>query len=120
MDKETTIEELKQKVSDFCESRDWRQFHNAKDLAIDIINEASELLEHFRFQTVENVEKMFEDAAKKKKIAHEMADVLFGVFRLAELYDIDISEAFLDKLVHNNKKYPIEKSKGVNKKYDEL
>jgi len=59
MDEKAYLTELKEKVKNFCEERDWDQFHNAKDLAIGIITEASELLELFRFKTEKQVGDMF-------------------------------------------------------------
>jgi len=65
MDQKTTIEDLKKKVQSFCETRDWDQYHNAKDLAIGIITEASELLEHFRFKNEKEIEQFFRNPKKK-------------------------------------------------------
>ena len=90
MDSETNVHELKEKIRKFCEDRDWDQYHNAKDLAIGLITEASELLEHFRFKSEEQVEKMFKSAKKKEELTDEMADVLFFLLRLAQRYDIDL------------------------------
>ena len=104
----------------FCEERDWDQYHNAKDLAIDIITEASELLEHFRFKSEKEVEEIMKDDKKSHMVKEELADVAIGVIRLAQMYDIDLSKEVQDKLIEAGKKYPIEKSKGSNKKYNEL
>lgn len=120
MDKETTIHELKLKVKKFCDDRDWDQFHNAKELAIAMNIESSELLEHFRWKKPEEVEALFRDTKKKEEIQDEMADVLYFLLRIAQMNNIDLSESLESKLEKNNKKYPIEKSKGSNKKYNEL
>jgi NTP pyrophosphatase (non-canonical NTP hydrolase) len=119
MDEKTTISQLKDSVKKFCEDRDWDQYHNPKDLAIGIITESSELLEYFRFKNKKEVEGLFKTSSKKK-IAEEISDILFFIFRLAQKYDIDISEEFKDKIQKNEKRYPIEKSKGSNKKYVEF
>ncbi len=119
-DSETKIEELKELVKKYCELRDWDQFHNAKDLAIGLITEASEVLEHFRFKSKEEVEKMFENSEKREEIEDEIADVMWFLFRLAQKYNVDLSEAFERKMKKFEKKYPIEKFKGSNKKYTEL
>jgi len=118
MDDKTSVEQLKELVKTFCEERDWDQYHNAKDLAIGIITESSELLEHFRFKSAKEVEEVIRQ--KKGEISEELADVLYFVLRLAERYEIDLSEGLQKKLDKNTKKYPIEKSKGLNKKYNEL
>ena len=120
MDSETTIQSLKDRIKIFCEARDWDQYHNAKNLAIGVITEASELLEHFRFQSEPECDKMFKDPKKRQEIAGEMIDVVYFVLRLAQMYNIDLSEEFEKKMKGNEKKYPINLSKGSNKKYNEL
>ncbi|MGM5484057.1 MAG: nucleotide pyrophosphohydrolase [Nanobdellota archaeon] len=120
MDNKTSINELKEKVRIFCEDRDWDQFHNAKDLAIGISTEASELLEHFRFKSEKQVDEMFESDSKKPELTEEMADILYFLVRLAQRYDIDLTTELDNKIKKNNEKYPVEKAKGTNKKYSEL
>ena len=119
-DNETSIHELKEKIKSFCEARDWDQFHNAKDLAIALSIEASELLEHFRWKNEQEVGALFEIPEKREKIEDEMADVLYFLVRLSQMYNIDLSESLNRKMEKNNKNYPVEKSKGSNKKYSEL
>ncbi|MCX6707263.1 MAG: nucleotide pyrophosphohydrolase [Candidatus Woesearchaeota archaeon] len=120
MDHKTNISELKEQIKKFCSDRDWDKYHNAKDLAIGIITESSELLEHFRFKSEKQVEEMFNDPKKRGEISEEMADVLYFVIRLAERYNIDLTDELNKKMQKNGQKYPIEKAKGSNKKYDEL
>ena len=117
MDDSTKISELKNLVQDFCEVRDWDQFHSPKDLAIGISTEASEILEHFRFKSEEESKQLLQD---KPEIAEELADVFFFILRFSQMYNIDISDELKNKIVKNNKKYPAEISKGSNKKYTEL
>ncbi len=119
MDNKTTIEELKDKIKHFCEVRDWDQFHNAKDLAIGIVTEASELLDQFRFKSNEEIENLFKSQETRNKISDELADVLYFVLRLAQKYQIDLADEFERKMRKNELKYPIEKAKGLNKKYTE-
>ncbi|MBI2134966.1 nucleotide pyrophosphohydrolase [Candidatus Woesearchaeota archaeon] len=118
MDNQITIQELKDKVKKFCEDRDWDQYHNAKDLAIGITTEASELLEHFRFKSEEDIKEILK--SKKQKVSEELADVFYFVLRLAQKYDIDLAKELGEKLRKNELKYPIRESKGSNKKYNEL
>lgn len=118
MDNKTTIQDLKEKVKKFCEDRDWDKYHNPKDLAIGIITEASELLEHFRFKSEEDIKQILK--SKKHEISEELADVLYFVLRLAQKYDIDLATELGKKLRKNKLKYPIRKSKGSNKKYNEI
>ncbi len=120
MDSDTNIEDLKEKVKKFCEEREWDVYHNAKDLSIGIITEASELLEQFRFKSEKEIEEMFKHPEKKQKITEEMADVLYFLLRLSQKYDIDLSKELDTKMVKNEKKYPIEKARGSNKKYTEF
>lgn len=119
MDSKTNINDLKEKVKIFSEDRDWDRYHNAKDLAIGIITESSELLEHFRFKSEKEVEEMFRNPIKKQEISEEMSDILFFLIRLSQRYNIDLSSEFDKKIKKNAEKYPVDKVKGLNKKYDE-
>jgi len=108
----TDIEELQQKIVQFTEERDWDQFHNPKDLAIALSVEAGELLECFLWKKPEE--------AKIEKINEELADVINYSLLLADKLNIDVRKIVLDKIAKNAEKYPVEKSKGTAKKYDEL
>ena len=119
-DSDTKIQDIKDFVKKHCEDRDWDQFHNPKDLAVGLITEASEVLEHFRFKSVEEMEALFANPKKREDIEDEVADTLYFLCRLAQKYKIDLSEAFKRKMQKNELKYPIEKAKGSNKKYTEL
>lgn len=119
-DSVTSIEDLKKMVQEFCEARDWDQFHNPKDLAIGIVTEASELLQLFRFKDVDECTEMMENIESRTEICDELSDVLYFVLRFAQMNDIDLFSAMKNKLLKNNDKYPVEFSKGSNKKYDEL
>lgn len=99
----------------FRDDREWQQFHNSKDLAVAITIEAAELNELFLWKTVEESEKVNRD-----KLREELADVLAFTLLLAGKHGFDIKEMVLDKIRKNNEKYPIDKSKGTAKKYNEL
>lgn len=118
MDRKNTIEELKEMVKEFCEARDWNQFHNPKDLAIGISTEANELLQIFRFKSEEDMRQLM-SSERKHEIEEELADVFYFVLRFAQMNNIDLSQAVKNKIDKNNKKYPVEKVKGCNKKYNE-
>lgn len=118
-DNKTTIRELKEKVRNFCEARDWDQFHNAKELAIGIVTEASELLQHFRFKSNNQVNEMFRDKLKKQEFSEEISDILFFILRLSQRYDIDLSLELENKIKKNGERYPVHKAKGSSKKYTE-
>ena len=120
IDDNSNIKDLKNLVKKFCDERDWDQYHNAKDLAIGIITESSELLEHFRFKSIKEVEDLFNERSKREEISEEIADIIYFILRFAEKYNIDLSKELQKKINKNSKKYPIEKSKGLNKKYNEL
>jgi NTP pyrophosphatase (non-canonical NTP hydrolase) len=119
MDNQANIDDLKEKIKKFCEDRDWDQYHNAKELAIGIITEAAELLQHFRFKSEKQVDEMFLDESKRQEISDEIADVLYFVIRLAQRYNIDLSEELDRKLQKNGQRYPVEKARGSNKRYNE-
>lgn len=104
--------EITEALLKFRNERDWEQFHNPKDLALAIAIEASELLELFLWKTPEH--------ANKEKVREELADVFSFAFLLAEKYGFEVREIVLEKIAANDKKYPIVKSKGIAKKYDEL
>lgn len=108
----TDIQEIQAAIIKFRDDRDWKQFHNAKDLAICLSVEASELLEAFLWKSPED--------ANPESIREELADVLNIAFLLAHELDLDIKEIVMDKLQKNDEKYPVEKAKGSNRKYDEL
>jgi len=120
MDEKVTIDELKEIVQNFCEIRDWDQFHNPKDLAIGISTEAGELLDLFRFKSKEQMGSMLMDNEKRESIEEELSDVLYFVLRFAQLYGIDLSRALMSKIEKNDVKYPVDKVKGKNNKYNEI
>lgn len=104
-----------EKVNKFRDDRNWRQFHNEKDLAISISLEASELLELFQWKQPEEV-----TANQVERIKEELADVLIYSYMLADNLDFDLDEIIEEKLIKNNRKYPVEKSIGKREKYTEL
>lgn len=114
----SNIHKLQQKVIHFRDERDWKKFHNPKDLAQAISIEASELLEHFLWISQEDSYKIVQK--NKEAIADEMADIFSYLLSLSAITNIDLEEALLNKIEKNNKKYPIEKAKGVATKYTNL
>ena len=120
MDDRTNINKLKEKIKKFCEDRDWDQFHNAKELAIGMVTEASELLQHFRFKSEKQVDEMFQNESKRQQISEEIADTLYFIILLSQKYNVDLTTELNKKIQKNKEKYPINKVKGLNKKYNEL
>ncbi|MEA2735797.1 MAG: hypothetical protein QOE14_2248, partial [Humisphaera sp.] len=98
--------------------REWKQFHNFKNLAITLALESAEVLEHAQWKNAKELEKHLAEA--REHIADELADVLHVLLLLAEHAKVDLAEAFRAKLKKTAKKYPVEKSRGSAKKYDQL
>lgn len=115
-----TVKELINKVKLFCEERDWDQYHNPKDLAIGLSTEANELLDIFRFQSSEDMIEIMNHPKKKEHVEEEIADVFFFLLRFAQMNGIDLKQALEMKITKNAMKYPVDKIKGMNKKYDEI
>jgi len=107
-----SINAVIEKVVAFRNERDWEKFHNGKDLAICLNCESSELLELFLWKDAEE--------ANKEKVKEELADVLYSAFLLVDRYKLDVDTIISEKLRSNAKKYPVDKSRGSNKKYNEL
>lgn len=104
----------------FRDEREWKQFHNFKDLAVTLCLEAAEVLEHAQWKTPAELEAHLADARQRERVADELADVLHVLLLLAEHGGIDLSHAFRAKLKKTAQKYPVEKARGSAKKYDEL
>ncbi len=113
------FEELQTDVREFCEKRDWRQYHTPKELAIGMVTESSELLEQFRFKDHADQSELLADPDRREAIEDELADVLFFMLRFADLYDIELDEALTSKLEKNRSRYPANEYNGRNKTYDE-
>lgn len=112
------IQQITQRIIDFRERRDWKQFHNPKDLALSLVLESAELMEHFQWKNKDEMEKHLID--KKEAVAEEMADVLYWILLMGHDFNIDVFEALEDKIKKNEEKYPEDKAKGSHKKYTEL
>lgn len=106
------MDEVLHRLRQFRDERDWKQFHNPKDLALALSIEASELLEVFLWKKPE--------AADVGKVKEELADVLAYAFLIADTYDLDIQKIVLEKIALNEKKYPVGQAKGRTDKYNEL
>ena len=109
---QSDIQEIMEQIVKFTKDRDWDQFHNGKDLALALSIEASELNEAFLWKEA--------DRTNVDKIKEELADIMNYAFLIAYKYNLDIKDIILTKLAKNAEKYPINKSKGNAKKYNEL
>lgn len=114
----TTIDELKDMVREFCDERDWTRFHTDRELAIGLVTEASELLQAFRFKDDQQVRDMV-SGPRRTEVVDELCDSLYFILRFAQMNGIDLSSGLEDKLRRNAEKYPVERCKGRNLKYDE-
>jgi NTP pyrophosphatase (non-canonical NTP hydrolase) len=111
MDDTTTVQDLKTVVENFVEERDWAQFHSPKNLSMALAVEASELMDLFKWKTVEEAQeemkdKLLEDAAD------ELADIMIYSIAFANRNGIDIAKAVTSKTEKNKAKYPADKFKG--------
>jgi dCTP diphosphatase len=104
------INELMKEVREFSEKRNWTQFHNPKDLAIALVLEAGEVLEHFRFKQDFN----------KIEVSKEISDVLNCLLRLSDVLEIELVTCFMEKMKENEEKYPVKNFYGKNLKYSEV
>jgi len=118
--KDFPMEDLIRAVLAFRDARDWRQFHNPKDLAISICLEAAELLEPFQWKRPDEIADYLADGANRHRVGEEMADVLILLVSMADVLGVNLVEAARAKLAENARKYPVERAKGNAKKYDEL
>jgi len=112
------LSHLRDVIRDFAKVRDWEQFHTPKNLIMALSVETAELMEHFQWLTPE--QSLLLDAKSRTEVAHEIADVLIYLTRLADVLEIDLLQAAFDKIQINAQKYPVEKSRGHNTKYDKL
>jgi NTP pyrophosphatase (non-canonical NTP hydrolase) len=114
----TSLAELTSLAIRLRDERDWKQFHNPKDMALSLALESAEVLELMQWKNGEELRKHLEQ--NRAALGEELSDVLFWVLAMANDFQIDLTEAFKQKLIKNAQKYPIEKAKGVSTKYTEL
>ncbi len=120
-DKITKIKDIKYLIQKFCDDRDWSQFHDPKNLAEAISIEAAELQELFLWKDKKEIkEKMQNDLGFRKKVEFELADVFTFAFTMANSINMDVTKTLKEKMEINNKKYPIDKSRGISTKYTKL
>ncbi len=112
------INKLTERIIKFINDRDWNQFHNPKDLALSLVLESAEVMEHFQWKNKEEMEEYIR--LNKDEVAEELADVLYWILLMSHDLDIDIKEAFENKMKKNESKYPVDKSRGRHDKYNKL
>ena len=109
------IDTITKALLEFRDERNWKQFHNPKDLAIALSIEAGELNELYLWKNYEQF-----DTVNLEKVKEELADVFAYAFMLAEKYGFDVQEIVMDKMKKNAEKYPVEKSKNLATKYTDF
>ncbi|MDX6766038.1 MAG: nucleotide pyrophosphohydrolase [Candidatus Methylacidiphilales bacterium] len=113
-----SIDALTREIVSFRDARDWKQFHNPKEMAVALTAEAGELLQHFVWQDHEQSHRRVAD--RRPELASEMADIAILLFEMARDCEINLAEAMRAKLARNEERYPVAKARGSNKKYNEL
>ena len=112
-----SVEDLRGKIREFADERDWEQFHSPKNLAMALVVEVSELVEIFQWMTEE--QSLALDEQSRARVKEELADVMIYLIRISDRLDIDLLSAVEDKLSINRKKYPASLAYGSAKKYSE-
>lgn len=98
------LDDLKQRLRDFAAARDWERFHTPKNLAMALVAEAAEVVEHFQWLT--DAESQALDAGRRAEVALELADVLLYLVMLADRLEVDLGEAARRKITLNDKRFP--------------
>ncbi|EDY83146.1 hypothetical protein VDG1235_2770 [Verrucomicrobiia bacterium DG1235] len=114
----SSLSQLTEKLIAFRDARDWKQFHNPKDLATALSIEASELQEIFLWKNPKEVAAIV--SKKQTHIKEEVADIASFLLLLCHELEIDLVEAVSAKIEKNAAKYPVDKAKGTHAKYNEL
>ena len=109
------LAQLRDRLREFADDRDWDQFHSPKNLAMALSVEAGELVEHFQWLTEKQSGNLPSDI--RAEVAQEIADVQIYLVRLADKLEIDILDAAAAKLQSNEGKYPADRVRGSSKKY---
>ncbi len=113
----TNLEALRQRLAEFAAMRDWDQFHSPKNLAMALIAEAAELVEHFQWLSEEQSRQLSPE--KKQAVSHEIADILIYLIRIADKLDIDLITAAEAKIQINETRYPVDMVKGDARRAEE-
>jgi len=113
----SNIKDLTEKNLKFRDDRDWGQFHTPKNLAISLVLEATEVLEHLQWKTDEDFKEYLK--THREDFADELGDVFNYLVQLSHAAGVDLLDAAEKKIKKNAKKYPIKKAKGSAKKYNQ-
>ena len=114
---DNALHDLNERLREFARARDWEQFHSPKNMAMALIGEAGELIEHFQWLTEEQSYRLPPD--KLEEVRLEMADIFIYLIRLSDRLGVDLMAAVEDKIALNEAKYPADRVRGSSKKYNE-
>ncbi len=120
MDDKATIGRLKREVISFRDERNWQKFHDPKNLSMALSVETSELQELFLWKSEDQIGELLLSESGGRRVREELADIFIYLLYISERCGIDLSDAVLDKIKINRKKYPVDKSYDSNRKYTEF
>lgn len=112
------FDQLRTRIRHFAEERDWQQYHSPKNLAMALIVEAAELVEHFQWLSEAQSQSL--PPEKLFQVGEELADIQIYLIRLADQLSVDLPDAVDKKIAANARKYPAEKVRGSARKYNEF
>ncbi|MCD6156774.1 MAG: nucleotide pyrophosphohydrolase [Euryarchaeota archaeon] len=115
-----SIKDLTERIVNFRDKREWKKYHTPKNLALSLVVEVGELLELLQWMTDEEILKKCVEESYREKLEEELADVAIYLFLLSHELNIDLERAIAKKIRKNEEKYPVDKVKGIYKKYTEL
>ena len=113
------IKLIQSRLKKFAEERDWEQFHSPKNITMALSVEVAELVEIFQWSNSGGLDEI-NDPDTKVQIEKEIADIFNYLLKLTDMLDIDLEKAALNKIDENDAKYPVEKFKGISKKYSDI
>ncbi|MBI2607592.1 MAG: nucleotide pyrophosphohydrolase [Candidatus Doudnabacteria bacterium] len=112
------MKKLTKKIVAFRDARNWKQFHNPKDMVLSLVLEAAEVAEHFQWKNAKEMQEYIKE--HRNDIGEELADAFYWVLLISNDLNIDLEQAFNKKMKQNKKKYPVSKAKGRHDKYTKL
>jgi len=112
-----SMEYLSDQVRAFAEERDWTQFHSVRNLILALVGEVGELAAEIQWIGDDGVSVALRDPAKRETVSAELADVFNYLLRIADVLEVDLGSALLEKLEVNEKRYPRDKARGSSAKY---
>lgn len=112
-----SVEDLRQRLAEFAQVRDWDQFHSPKNLSMALIAETAELIEHFQWLSEHDSHNLSKE--KQQEVAMELADIFIFLIRIADKLDVDLVDAAWEKITLNESRYPVDKVKGSARRANE-